>query len=242
MIGRVASEEEPRIAVVIPAHNEAPRIAAVIAGLKEAILNARIIAVDDGSADGTASVARDAGAYVLRLPYNMGYGSALQAGYKCAKRGGADYLIQIDADGQHNPADAKRLLAVVQEDRADVCFGSRFLEGEPYKISTARRLGMALFRRVASAVLRQTITDPTSGFQAMNARVIDHFCRDSYPHDYPDTDVIVWLHRHGFRIAEIPVQMAAGEGKESMHSGLRPVYYLFKMALTIPLNLIRKEE
>lgn len=97
-----------------------------------------------------------------------------------------------------------------------------------------------MFRRVASWLLGQTITDPTSGFQAMNRRVIELYALDSYPVDYPDVDVIVMLHRHGIRIAELPVTMYPSKGK-SMHSGLRPVYYLFRMGLDIPLNLIRKQ-
>ncbi len=227
--------------VIVPAHNEAPRIGDVIRGIHSAMPNARAVVIDDGSTDDTVGVASGVDAYVSSLPFNMGYGSALQTGYKYAVESGADFVVQLDGDGQHDPADITRLLDVVQRGDADLCIGSRFLEGQPYAIPTARRMGMVLFRRVASLVLGQTITDPTSGLQAMNRRVAEFYCRDSYPHDYPDTDVLIWLHRHGFRVAEIPVTMAAGEGKESMHSGLRPLYYLFKMAMAIPLNLIRKE-
>lgn len=230
-----------RVLVLLPAYNEAAGIGAVIDGVREALPSADIVVIDDASKDGTAAAAQFAGAWVLPLPVNLGYGGALQTGYKYAAALSADYVVQIDADGQHDPASIAAVLAPVREGRCDLCIGSRFLEGTPYPIPAARRAGMALFRRVASVLIGQTITDPTSGFQAMNARTIAFFQRDAYPADYPDTDVLVWLHRHGFRILEAPVTMHASASGQSIHSGLRPLYYLFKMSLAIPLNLLRKE-
>ena len=171
----------------------------------------------------------------------MGYGVALQTGYKYALRQGFDYLLQMDSDGQHDASCIEVVLDRVKSARCDLCIGSRFLEGDTYPIPPLRRLGMILFRRVASALIGHTITDPTSGFQAMNRRVIAFFTRDSYPVDYPDTDVLIMLHRHGFKVAEAPVVMHADATGKSIHAGLRPVYYLFKMGLDIPLNLLRKE-
>lgn len=227
--------------VLLPAHNEARQIARLVAGVREACSEARIVVVDDGSGDNTAAEAASAGATVLRHPFNMGYGVALQTGYKYALREGFEYLVQLDADGQHDPAGIAVLLERVRSGRCDLCVGSRFLEGETYRVPAARRAGMILFRRVASLLVGQTITDPTSGFQAMNRRVLDFYARDLYPVDYPDTDVLVLLHRNKFAIAEAPVHMHAPDGVASLHSGARPVYYLFKMALDIPLNLIRRE-
>jgi len=228
--------------VLLPAYNEVRHIDKVIGGVRKAAGDAAIVVVDDGSADDTQPRALAAGATVLPLPFNMGYGIALQTGYKYALENEFDFLVQLDGDGQHDPAAIPALLDRVRSDRCDLCVGSRFLEGDTYPIPPARRLGMILFRRVASALIGQTITDPTSGYQAMNRSVIEFFSRDSYPVDYPDTDVLVMLHRHGFRIAEAPVIMHPGEGGPSIHSGLRPLYYLFKMALDIPLNLIRREK
>jgi glycosyltransferase involved in cell wall biosynthesis len=227
--------------ILLPAHNEEPRIAGVIGEVRAAAPRADIVVVDDGSTDGTARVALDAGATVLPHPVNLGYGAALQTGYKHALRQGYDYLAQLDADGQHDPAGLPVLLGRVRDGRCDLCIGSRFLEGGTYAIPRARRAGMWLFRRVASALTGLTITDPTSGFQAMNRRVIEFFTRDLYPTDYPDTDLLVLVHRHALRIAEAPVLMRAAASGQSIHGGMRPVYYLFKMALAIPLNLIRKE-
>ncbi|GMV91379.1 MAG: glycosyl transferase family 2 [Candidatus Hydrogenedentota bacterium] len=232
----------PNIIVLLPAYNESHRIGAVIDGVRSALPQGRIVVVDDGSTDDTVARALDYDVTVLRLPFNMGYGVALQTGYKFAVAQRADYLVQLDADGQHDPAGIARLLERVQGDACDICIGSRFLEGQPYRIPFTRRLGMALFRRVASRLLGKTVTDPTSGFQAMNRRVLEFFSRDSYPVDYPDVDVLVMLHRHGFRVGEVPVQMHARVSGVSLHRGLRPVYYLFKMGLDIPLNLIRREK
>lgn len=227
--------------VLLPAFNEAAHIEQVIQGVHKAASGANVVVIDDGSSDGTGERARLAGATVIRMPSNMGYGVALQAGYKYAMREGFEYLVQLDADGQHDPAAIPRLVERVSRGDIDLCIGSRFLEGESYTIPPARRAGMILFRRIASAVLGTTITDPTSGYQAMNKRVIEFYCRDAYPTDYPDVNVLVMLHRHGFHIAELPVDMFASADKKSIHAGVRPAYYLFKMGLDIPLNLLRRE-
>lgn len=229
------------VMILLPAYNEAKNIAEVIAGVRREAPEAAVVVVDDGSSDGTARAALDAGATVVPLPCNMGYGVALQTGYKYAVEKNVRYLVQLDSDGQHDPAGIPRLLDRVRSGRCDLCIGSRFLEGDTYRIPFGRRAGMYLFRRVATLLVGNTITDPTSGFQAMNRRVLDFFCRDIYPTDYPDTDVLILLHRHGFRVSEAPVVMRASATGRSIHAGARPFYYVFKMALGIPLNLFRRE-
>ena len=231
----------PDTMILLPAFNEAARIGGVIQRIRAAAGEAAVVVVDDGSSDGTAAAALAEGAKVLRLPFNMGYGVALQTGYKHAVRQGFAYLVQLDSDGQHDPGGIPRVLDRVRSGFCDLCIGSRFLEGDTYRIPALRRAGMIVFRRVASTLIGRTITDPTSGFQAMNRRVLEFYGRDSYPVDYPDTDVLVMLHRHGFRVAEVPVVMYADDSGASIHAGLRPLYYLFKMGLAIPLNLIRRE-
>jgi len=173
--------------VLLPAYNEGRSIGAVINAVRDAMDGAMLVVVDDGSCDDTAIRAREAGAVVLSLPFNAGYGVALQTGYKYAVAQGAAYVIQLDSDGQHDPASLSTLRDRVRSGEVDLCVGSRFLEGESYPIPWGRRVGMYVLRRVASWLIGQTITDPTSGLQAMNRKVFTFCAGDHYPVDYPDT-------------------------------------------------------
>ena len=227
--------------VVIPAFNEAGGIAKVIEGIRAADPGLPVLVVDDGSADDTAGAAHRAGAEVVRLPINLGYGSALQTGYKYALRRGYDCVVQLDGDGQHEPADIPRLLAAIEHDGADLVVGSRFLENGDYRPGLARGAGMRLFRGLAFLATGVRFSDVTSGYQALNRDVLHFFDSERYPADYPDADVLVMLTRAGFRIAEVPVRMYPKRNGRSMHAGLRPVYYTFKMLLSMLLMLLRHE-
>src|SRR5688572_3095932 len=186
--------------VVIPAFNEAGNVGPVVRELAQAVPDAHLLVVDDGSTDTTAREAAAAGARVVRLPFNLGYGGALQTGYKYAVRGGYELVAQIDADGQHPPAQLPVLVERLEQGGADVVVGSRFLDGQGrYRPSAARKAGMALFARIASLLTRQRMSDVTSGFQVMRIRVAEFFCGEVYPSDYPDADIIILLHRSGYR-------------------------------------------
>jgi len=152
--------------ILVPAYNEAARVGRVLAGVRAAVPDAAILVVDDGSGDETATVARAAGARVVRLPFNLGAGVAAQTGYKLAVREGYDCVVQLDADGQHEPADIPALLAMIQRGEADVAIGSRFLGGVAYRPSVLRRAGMGLFRWLAWALTGVRFSDVTSGFRA----------------------------------------------------------------------------
>lgn len=228
-----------RVLVIIPAYNEAGRIAAVVAGIRAAAAEADVLVINDGSRDDTAVVARQAGAVVVCHPFNMGYGVAIQTGYKYALRHDYDYLVQIDGDGQHDPTHIPELLAIVQSGTADFVLGSRFLSNASYRPPLIRRLGMAFFRQIVSLVIRQPMTDCTSGYQAFNREVMQFFASELFPCDYPDADVLISLHLAGFRIRELPVRMYANAAGKSMHSGLKPIYYVFKMILSITVTLLR---
>ena len=234
-------ETSKSIITIIPAHNEAPHIGEVIRGVKEVLPSARILVINDASTDNTQKCSQDAGAKVISLPFNLGYGAALQTGFKFALEGSYDYIVQIDADGQHNPNEIPVILEPLLKGEADVVIGSRFLEKGKYQTSLARKLGISFFSALASFFVRQKITDPTSGFQALNRRVVEFLSSDRYPVDFPDADVLIMLHRAGFRIEERAVQMNPGNSEKSMHSGLKPVYYIFKMLLSIFVTLLRKD-
>lgn len=226
--------------IIIPAYNEQGRVGRVIAEVKSAVPGAGVLVVNDGSSDSTAKEAGEAGATVLSLPVNSGYGAALQTGYKFGVRAGYATIGQIDADGQHRAEYLVEMLDALERENADVIVGSRFLGRDGhYKPSLARAMGIGLFARLASLITHEEVSDPTSGFQLMRSRVARLFCSDVYPTDYPDADILILLHRTGYRVREIPVQMRPSAGK-SMHSGHTSPYYLYKMMLSIFVTLLRR--
>lgn len=236
------SDKNSKTLILIPAYNEGAGIAKVIAGVRRAVPDADVLIVNDGSRDDTEAAAASAGAVVVSHPFNMGYGVAIQSGYKYALRNGYDFLAQIDADGQHDPDCIPKLLEPVLAGETDFAIGSRFLEAGSYTPPLARRIAMAFFRKLVSFLTDMDITDSTSGFQAFNRQVIRYFTRDSFPCDYPDADMLITIHRAGFRIREIPVRMFVSPSGKSMHSGWKPFYYMFKMLLSIFVTLLRKRE
>jgi glycosyltransferase involved in cell wall biosynthesis len=227
--------------VVVPAFNEAGRIVRVVAGIRAAVPEATILVVDDGSSDDTATVARTAGARVVRLPFNLGAGVAAQTGYKLAVREGYHRVVQLDADGQHEPADIPVLLNALGRGDVDVAIGSRFLGGSAYRPGVLRRAGMGLFRWLAWLLTGVRFSDVTSGYRAFGGDVIRFVATEWYPTDYADADVLITLRRAGFRLREVPVRMYPRAGGRSMHAGLRPIYYVFKMLLSVALAPLRRE-
>lgn len=229
----------PSTVLVIPAYREAGRVGNVVRDVLALGLGLDVVVVDDGSPDGTADEARRAGATVVSHPYNLGYGSALHTGYCFALRRGYERVLQMDADGQHEPAMLARLIAGL-DGGADVVVGSRYLDGAAPPSSLARRLGTRLFARIATLWIGSRITDPTSGFQGLSRRALESVVHDGFPEDYPDTDVLVEHHRAGLRLVEVPVRMHARQGGLSMHRGARIAYYGYKMLLTLLLLPIRR--
>lgn len=236
------NEQHFRVLVLIPAFNEAEKIAAVIERVRSAAPVADILVVNDGSSDRTVERAEQAGAKVVSHPFNMGYGVTIQTGYKYARARNYDFVVQIDGDGQHDPAYIPRLLEPINTGEADFVIGSRFLGEIAYTPSIARRTGMMLFRKIVTAVIQQPISDCTSGYQAFNRKVLDLFCRDIFPVDYPDADVLITLHRAELRISEVSVRMYANQEGRSMHNGFKPLYYVFKMLLSIVVTLMRNKQ
>jgi glycosyltransferase involved in cell wall biosynthesis len=237
----VLAEAVPgRLLVVMPAYNEACGIRRVVEAVQREVV-ADVLVVDDGSSDETATEARAGGAITATHATNLGYGAALQTGYRYALRNGYDAVLQLDADGQHDPASIPRLLAALRD--SDVVVGSRFLDGESYRPPLLRRIGMRLFGAVASGLTGQRITDPTSGFQAVSRRALEFYAHERYPADYPDADVLAMVARSGLRLAEVPVRMLASPDGKSMHAGaLRQLYYVFRMSLALGLVLFRSEQ
>jgi glycosyltransferase involved in cell wall biosynthesis len=219
--------------VIIPALNEGSRIGVVLDRARNSMPELDLLVIDDGSRDDTAECALDHGARVVSHPFNLGYGAALQTGYKVADREAYRYLVQMDADGQHDPADIGRLLAPLRASAADVVVGSRFVEATGYRMGTLRSAGRAFFRRILILAGGPPITDPTSGFQALSRRAFRLCCNDFYPSDFPDINVLLLVHRHGFQIVEVPVHMAPNPPSHTpMHAGFGVLYYTYKMMLS----------
>jgi len=232
----------PRCIAIVPALNEEKQIPAVVAEIKKNAPAFDVLVIDDGSTDRTAQVARAAGAAVVRHPFNMGYGVALQTAYKYATRRGYDILVQLDGDGQHDPSYIPRLAEQVTSGATDVCVGTRFLENLGYFPPFFRRVGMVVFGYIASRATGRRVTDPTSGYQALSRGAFGFFQSDLFPFDYPDADVLILLHRAGFRVNEIPVRMKPSPTGKSMHGGvLKPMFYVFKMFLSIGVTLLREK-
>jgi glycosyltransferase involved in cell wall biosynthesis len=226
--------------IVIPAYNEQGRVGTVIEDVRRALPGVDVLVVDDGSTDGTFAEAEQAGAMAISLPINSGYGVALQTAYKFGVRAGYERIGQIDADGQHRAEYLALMLDMLEAYDADVIIGSRFLDHDGhYRPSVARTLGIGLFARLASLITHRHISDPTSGFQLMRSDVARLFCSDVYPTDYPDADILILLHRTGYRVYEIPVRMRPSPGK-SMHSLHSSPYYVYKMLLSILVTLLRR--
>ncbi len=226
--------------VIIPAFNEERALGPLLDELSRRHSVEDIAVIDDGSRDATAEVARGRGVMVVSHPFNLGYGAALQTGYKLAYLRGYELCVQIDGDGQHDPSSIDALCAPIERGEADVTVGSRFLVGQGYIPSFSRRIGMVVFGFLASVITKRRVTDPTSGYQALSADAFNYFREDHFPFDYPDADVLVLMHRAKFRVLEVPVAMRQNDEGKSMHSGLAPLYYVFKMFLSIAMTLLRE--
>lgn len=237
---RVIPLAEPArpLMVLVPARDEEGRIGPVVEGMRRLHGDAVVVVVDDGSTDRTADEARESGAEVLSHPFHMGYGAALQTGYKYALEQEFALVLQMDADGQHPPAEARQLLDRIQRGDVDLVVGSRFLGRGDYRMPLLRRVGRRLFSWITSRMLGRQVSDPTSGFQALNERTLRFYRQDFYPYDYPDADILLRANYHGLRFDEVAVEMLPGVPGKSMHRGLRPLYYVYKLLLSILLTWI----
>ena len=228
--------------VIVPAYNEVDAIASTVAAIHEAAPDFDVLVVDDGSIDATAERAATTDAAVLRMPFNLGIGGAMQSGYIYALERGYEVAVQVDGDGQHDPRHIHDLLARLRSDpELNMVTGSRFLDpaGDGYRSSATRRIGIRVFSWVVSLITRQRVTDPTSGFRMTNRRGIELFAHD-YPHDYPEVEAILLMHAHRLRSCEIPVLMRPRLTGESAISSSQSVYYMIKVLLAVFVGLFRR--
>lgn len=244
MAARGTDTDRSSVLVVIPAYNEEQSIESVVDSVRRHIPQAAILVVDDGSEDNTSARAQSARAGLLRLPCNLGVGAAMEVAFRHAEQKGYAYALRLDADGQHDPRDALRLLDAVKGGEADVSIGSRFLQNDSpgrnwrHQTTLARALGIKVFATLVSLLIGQTISDPTCGLRCFNRpamRYLAHY----HPQDYPEVESMVVLHRAGFRLKEIPVEIYPRTGGVSSISTGRAVYYAFRVTLAASIAAVR---
>lgn len=236
------------VLVILPVYNEAAHLERMLAALRPVVDREGydLLAIDDCSTDASFDILRRNGVATIRLFENLGYGAAVQTGYKHALASGYRRLLQLDGDGQHDPrflpALARRL------ECCDVVIGSRFLPvtpppfppaGELYFGTRSRRMGIRLFRCLLRMMTGARITDPTSGCIGMNRACMRLLSKDAYPYDFPDADVILSLIRNGFRVREAPVYMYHNYVGGQLHRGLAPLWYVFKVTLSLLVSGLR---
>ncbi len=226
---------------VVPAYNEAACVGEVVRRLHRAAPDYDVVVVDDGSTDNTPAVAHEAGARVVSHPFNLGIGGAAQTGFTFAQQHGYDYLVQVDGDLQHDPTEVGRLEHAMTEHKVDMVSGSRFLnEDHKYPAPVSRRTGIHLFAFMLSRIVRQRVSDPTSGFRLYNRRAIGVFARD-YPHDYPEVEAVLMVHANRLRMCEVPVRMyERGGGVSSINGAGKSTYYMIKVMLALLVGLARR--
>ncbi len=228
-----------RRVAIVPARNEAACIADVVREIRAFDPGMEVVVVDDGSRDATGAVAAAAGARVVRLPFNLGIGGAVQTGFRYALERGFELAVRVDGDGQHDPAQLPALVRPVLEGDADIVVGSRFAGPTGYRPPIARSLGIRVFARLVSVLVRQRLTDTTSGFQALNRRAMALFA-DDYPHDYPEVEATVMLFRHRLRLVEVPAAMRERAAGASSITRTASVYYMAKVLLALFVGLFRR--
>jgi glycosyltransferase involved in cell wall biosynthesis len=229
-----------RCLAIIPALNEEESIGQVIEEIRLFEPEFEIVVVDDGSSDRTAAIAAEHGATVLRLPFNLGIGGAVQTGYRYAFEKGFDLAVQIDGDGQHDPRQLPGIVTPVLAGEADLVIGSRFALPSGYRAAFIRRFGMLFFARLISAVVGQRLSDTSSSFRAFNRRSLCLFASD-YPHGFLETvEATVMAVKHGLRVREVPVTMRHRTTGRSSLTLAVSVYYGFKVLVAVFIGLFRR--
>jgi glycosyltransferase involved in cell wall biosynthesis len=226
--------------LIIPAYNEEQNIIKTIDSVLMQNLSIDILVIDDGSQDNTAKLVIEKGISIVLLPFNLGYGGAIQTGYKYAVLNNYRSVIQFDADGQHDAKDIGTILNLLNDGKYDIVIGSRFVEGKNKHKSILKRIAVSLFNKIIYLSTKQNLSDPTSGLKGLNYPVFSYFSKMyNLPMDYPDADVLINVLKCGFKIIEFPATMHDRRLGISMHSGIRPIYYFIKVCFSILIISIR---
>lgn len=229
-----------RTLVLIPAYNEEGAIGAVVWEVRETLPEVPVLVVDDGSSDATANVARAAGARVLSLPCHLGLGGCVQAGYRLAFELGYEEVVPIDGDGQHDPRYIPVLLEALRTFDCEMAIGVRRQSLGGVTTSPVRRMGILFFRLLLRLILGRPVSDPTSGFVAVNRRALEVFAR-SFPLEYPEIETLVVLQRRRFRFVEVPCPVRPRLAGRSTITPVRSIYYVVHVLLGVFVNVLRMD-
>ena len=219
--------KKDKILVVIPAYNESENIESVLKEIKKDINYADILVINDCSKDNTAEIVEKNGVKCITNVFNMRYAWAVQVGIKYARDNGYDYVIQMDADGQHIASEAEKLYKEIKKKNTDIVIGSRYLVDTGYPCPFFRRIGTKFFSLLIRLFTGKKIADPLSGFQCLNRNVIEYYAGcGNYP-EFPDANLVIEMLLKGYTITETPVKMRLRETGESMHGGIwKPIKYM----------------
>jgi hypothetical protein len=226
--------------ILVPAFNEEAAIGRVVTEIRNAAPGIPVVVVDDCSKDATASIAGKAGARVMRLPFHLGLGGAVQAGYRLAFELGYDFVIRLDGDGQHDPAYIAKVFEALQTSGCQMVIASRFEDGSVSHSSFLRGLGIRFFRLVLRPILGKPVHDPTSGFVGVNREALQVFS-SSFPLEYPEIEALVVLKRKAFRFVEIPCRMRPRMAGRSTITAVKSLYYIFHVLMGVFVNVLKYE-
>ena len=224
--------------VIIPAYNESENIVNTVKEIKEKASDFDYVVINDCSSDTSLEILENNHLNYINLPVNLGIGGAVQTGYKYALDHEYDMAVQVDGDGQHDPAYLHSLEETLIKENADMVIGSRFIKNEGFQSTFARRMGIVYFTKMIKSLTGTTITDPTSGFRLVNKDVIALFA-DDYPRDYPEPESIVALLKRKKKVVEVPVQMKERQGGVSSIRLWNSVYYMIKVSIAILVECSR---
>jgi glycosyltransferase involved in cell wall biosynthesis len=229
-----------KLLILIPAYNEEGAVGSVVEEVRAVMPGVPVLVVDDCSLDGTRPTAVLAGAAVLSLPYHLGLGGCVQAGYRLAFELGYDFVIRVDGDGQHDPRDIPKILEALQKEGCEMVIGSRFIDGEGEHSGALRALGIVFFRAVLRPILGKPVRDPTSGFVGVNRTALALFSR-SFPLEYPEIEALVVLQRKRFRFGEVPCRMRPRRAGRSTITLVKSLYYIAHVLLGVFVNVLKFE-
>lgn len=223
---------DKKVLIIIPAYNESENIERVVDNLIDNFPQYDYLIVNDCSTDNTEEIIKRRGYNYISLPANLGIGGGVQSGYLYAVQNDYDIAIQIDGDGQHDPAYIEKLIQPIIDGNANITIGSRFIEKQGFQTSALRRLGINIIRIVIKICCGVTVTDTTSGFRASDKEATAYFSKN-YAQDYPEPEAIVSAALNGFEIQDVPVVMKERAGGVSSINAKRSVYYMIKVSLAL---------